>query len=156
MELILILLIGLLVGSLIAFLYYKQKNGNHTAAEYKEQEIKLIQLQSQLDSSKTLFSAQLNDKSIQLEQFKHEVTALQNLLNQQERKLAQTEATQTMLAQNNERYKQELEQLNERYQKEFELIANKILETKTEKFTALNKTNLREILDPLGKYIVQR
>ncbi|NBX27970.1 MAG: DNA recombination protein RmuC, partial [Chitinophagia bacterium] len=52
-------------------------------------------------------------------------------------------------------YKLEIEQLNERYQKEFELIANRILETKTEKFTALNKTNLREILDPLGKYIVE-
>jgi len=155
MEIIIVLLIGLALGSLLSYFYFKQKNGGHSAAAYKESEIKLIQLQSQLDSSKELFSSQLNDKNVQLEQCKQEVTALQNLLSQQERKLAQTEVTQTMLAQNNDRYKQEIEQLNERYQKEFELIANRILESKTEKFTALNKTNLREILDPLGKYIVE-
>ena len=155
MEIIIVLLIGLALGSLLSYFFFKQKNGGHSAAAYKESEIKLIQLQSQLDSSKELFSSQLNDKSVQLEQCKQEVTALQNLLSQQERKLAQTEVTQTMLAQNNDRYKQEIEQLNERYQKEFELIANRILESKTEKFTALNKTNLREILDPLGKYIVE-
>ncbi len=155
MEIIIVLLIGLALGSLLSYFYFKQKNGGHSAAAYKESEIKLIQLQSQLDSSKELFSSQLNDKSVQLEQCKQDVTALQNLLSQQERKLAQTEVTQTMLAQNNDRYKQEIEQLNERYQKEFELIANRILESKTEKFTALNKTNLREILDPLGKYIVE-
>lgn len=155
MEIIIVLLIGLALGSLLSYFYFKQKNGGHSASDYQASEIKLIQLQSQLDSSKELFSSQINDKNIQLEQCKQEVIALQNLLSQQERKLAQTEATQVILAQNNERYKQEIEQLNERYQKEFELIANRILESKTEKFTALNKTNLREILDPLGKYIVE-
>ena len=155
MELILVLLIGLIIGSLVSFLYLKQKNGIHTAVEFKEQEIKLIQLQAQLDSGKEVFTAQLLDKNRQLEQLQQQIESTQNLLQQQERKLAQTEATQAILTQNNERYKQEIEQLNERYQKEFELIANRILETKTEKFTALNKTNLREILDPLGKYIVE-
>jgi len=155
MELILVLLIGLIIGSLISFLYLKQKNGSHTAVEFKEQEIKLIQLQAQLDGGKEVFNAQLLDKNRQLEQLQQQIESTQNLLQQQERKLAQTEATQAILTQNNERYKQEIEQLNERYQKEFELIANRILETKTEKFTALNKTNLREILDPLGKYIVE-
>lgn len=155
MELILVLLIGLIIGSLVSFLYLKQKNGSHTAVEFKEQEIKLIQLQAQLDGGKEVFNAQLLDKNRQLEQLQQQIESTQNLLQQQERKLAQTEATQAILTQNNERYKQEIEQLNERYQKEFELIANRILETKTEKFTALNKTNLREILDPLGKYIVE-
>lgn len=155
MEIIIVLLIGLALGSLLSYFYFKQKTGTHSASDYKASEIKLIQLQSQLDSSKELFNSQINDKNSQLEQYKQEVTTLQNLLSQQERKLAQTEATQVILAQNNERYKQEIEQLNERYQKEFELIANRILESKTEKFTALNKTNLREILDPLGKYIVE-
>jgi len=155
MELILVLLIGLIIGSLVSFLYLKQKNGIHTAVEFKEQEIKLIQLQAQLDGGKEVFNAQLLDKNRQLEQLQQQIESTQNLLQQQERKLAQTEATQAILTQNNERYKQEIEQLNERYQKEFELIANRILETKTEKFTALNKTNLREILDPLGKYIVE-
>jgi len=36
---------------------------------------------------------------------------------------------------------------------EFEIIANRGLETKTEKFTQLNKKNLGDILEPLGKNI---
>ncbi|MFM6944453.1 MAG: hypothetical protein ACKOXV_04130 [Bacteroidota bacterium] len=75
MEIIIILLIGLALGSLLSYFYFKQKNGGHSASDYQASEIKLIQLQSQLDSSKELFSSQINDKSIQLEQCKQEVIA---------------------------------------------------------------------------------
>lgn len=48
---------------------------------------------------------------------------------------------------------QQIEELNKKFTTEFENIANKILETKTQKFTDLNKENLKVILDPLGKNI---
>ncbi|HRO71759.1 MAG TPA: DNA recombination protein RmuC, partial [Chitinophagaceae bacterium] len=51
--------------------------------------------------------------------------------------------------------KQEIEALNKKFQLEFENIANRILESKTEKFTELNKTNLNQILEPLGKNITE-
>ncbi|HEY4337682.1 MAG TPA: DNA recombination protein RmuC [Puia sp.] len=48
---------------------------------------------------------------------------------------------------------QDLESLNRKFSTEFENLANRILETKAEKFTQLNKTNLEALLTPLGKTI---
>lgn len=47
--------------------------------------------------------------------------------------------------------KKEIEEIYRKFNTEFENIANKILETKSEKFTKLNKENLNLILEPLGK-----
>ena len=52
-----------------------------------------------------------------------------------------------------ETQKNQMEELGKKFNIEFENIANKILETKTQKFTELNKINLKDILDPLGKNI---
>lgn len=46
--------------------------------------------------------------------------------------------------------KREIEELGKKFNLEFENIANKILESKGEKFTELNNKNLKAILDPLG------
>ena len=49
--------------------------------------------------------------------------------------------------------KKELEEVRKKLQTEFENIANKLLEDKSKKFTDQNKTNLKEILDPLKEKI---
>jgi DNA recombination protein RmuC len=49
--------------------------------------------------------------------------------------------------------KGEVEKLQEKFIKEFENLANKIFEEKSSKFTEQNKTNLKEILDPLKERI---
>ena len=49
--------------------------------------------------------------------------------------------------------KGEIEELQEKFIKEFENLANKIFEEKSSKFTEQNKTNLKEILDPLKERI---
>ncbi len=49
--------------------------------------------------------------------------------------------------------KGEVEELQEKFTKEFENLANKIFEEKSSKFTEQNKTNLKEILDPLKERI---
>jgi len=74
-------------------------------------------------------------------------TASQRLATQ----TASNEALQEKLA----TQKQEIEALNKKFNLEFENIANRILETKTEKFTELNKSNLDRILEPLGKNITE-
>ncbi len=48
---------------------------------------------------------------------------------------------------------QELDNLNKRFMMEFENVANRLLETKTERFTQLNKVNMAAILEPLDKSI---
>ena len=52
-----------------------------------------------------------------------------------------------------ETQKREIETLRKQFTAEFEIIANKILEDKSEKFTKLNKENLANILNPLGENI---
>ena len=74
-------------------------------------------------------------------------TALQQLATQ----TANNEALQSKLS----TQKEEMEVLNKKFNLEFENIANRILETKTQKFTELNKTNLNLILEPLGKNITE-
>lgn len=52
-----------------------------------------------------------------------------------------------------ETQKREIETLRKQFTAEFEIIANKILDEKSEKFTKLNKENLANILNPLGDNI---
>ena len=49
--------------------------------------------------------------------------------------------------------KTEVEKLQEKFTKDFEILANKILEDKSSKFTETNKENLKNILDPLHEKI---
>jgi DNA recombination protein RmuC len=50
-----------------------------------------------------------------------------------------------------EEQKGQLEKLQERFTKEFELLANKIFEEKSQKFTDQNRTQLDILLQPLGE-----
>jgi DNA recombination protein RmuC len=65
--------------------------------------------------------------------------------------LATANAENKALKDNLETQKKDIEELGKKFNMEFENIANKILDNKTEKFTELNKSNLKDILDPLGK-----
>jgi len=49
--------------------------------------------------------------------------------------------------------KSEVEKLQEKFTKDFEILASKILEEKSEKFTAKNKENIEQILNPLQEKI---
>ncbi|MDD4618993.1 MAG: DNA recombination protein RmuC [Bacteroidales bacterium] len=69
--------------------------------------------------------------------------------------LAQAQASNKALQQKLEEQKAEAEQMGKRFNTEFENIANKILDAKSQKFTEMNKTNLNNILEPLGKNIAE-
>lgn len=84
----------------------------------------------------------------ELQQVKLELAAALRQLSTQ---TANNEALQEKL----NTQKQEIEVLNKKFNLEFENIANRILESKTEKFTELNKANLNLILEPLGKNITE-
>ncbi|MFD1293919.1 DNA recombination protein RmuC [Lutibacter holmesii] len=49
--------------------------------------------------------------------------------------------------------KAEVSQLQEKFTKDFEILANKILEEKSSKFTEQNKENIKQILNPLQERI---
>ncbi len=52
-----------------------------------------------------------------------------------------------------EDHKKEVENLQDKFSKDFEILASKILEEKSEKFTAKNKENIEQILNPLREKI---
>jgi len=67
--------------------------------------------------------------------------------------LSSLKADYTNLQQKLEENKKEVEQLQEKFTKEFENLANKIFEEKSNKFAEQNKSNLKEILNPLKERI---
>jgi DNA recombination protein RmuC len=95
------------------------------------------------------------DKNAGLEVVKEELKIAKNELSASNQALATAKANNEALNEKLQTQKDEMEALGKKFNTEFENIANKILETKTEKFTELNKTNLTSILEPLGKNITE-
>ncbi len=127
-------LAGAYLGNLIAQLRNKTQTGKleERINQLKEQEEKLQErLQYTIDERETIrkekdfLNTELVKRNAQNEN-------LERKLNEQ---------------------KEELEKLQEKFTKEFENLANKILDTKSEKFTKQNKDNLDILLKPLQEKI---
>lgn len=67
--------------------------------------------------------------------------------------LARKDADYENLMHKNKEQKLEIEEIQDNFRKEFEIIASKILEQKTEKFTEQNRHNIKTLLDPLQEKI---
>ena len=179
-EKYMLLIIGFIVGAGVAFLWVKQnysvKNATLQAnlenlnAELGYKSSEITGLNTQIEEQKTAISA--NDKDIATKQatigaFEKELLKLQeqfdkltesystktddfNTLNKQ---LATALAVNNALDEKLTTQKEEIEKLGEKFNTTFENIANKILDTKSEKFTKLNSENLKAILEPLGENI---
>ena len=97
----------------------------------------------------------VTDKNTAIESVAEELRTTKNELSETGKELATANATNVALNEKLQTQKDEMEVIGQKFNKDFELIANKILETKTEKFTEVNKTNLEAILKPLGKNITE-
>lgn len=95
----------------------------------------------------------LREKNIAITDLTEEWKTVRKELSETNQALATAKAANQALDEKLQRQKEEMEGLGRKFNTEFENIANKILETKTEKFTALNKLNLSSILHPLGEKI---
>ena len=69
--------------------------------------------------------------------------------------LQESELNRTQLLKQLDEQKEELQQLQEKFTQEFEILAQKILEEKSEKFAEQNQKNIKLILDPLKEKIKQ-
>ena len=99
---------------------------------------------------------QIRQMGLQIEQLQKQISSLSTdkdtLRNEREAmtiQLTKKEADFDNLLDRNKEYRLEVEQLQEKFTQEFELLANKILEEKTNKFTEQNKESLKNILTPL-------
>lgn len=155
MEIIL-LIAGLAVGIALGFLLANRKASATLLAE-KEQ---FGRLDKEFTTLKATSEAQLNaarqsvqDKNEDLDKLKTDYQKLQEEANSLNRQYATVNAQNKALQDKLDTQKTEIEELGKKFNTEFENLANRILESKTQKFTDLNKSNLNAILEPLGKNI---
>ncbi len=133
MEMV-ILLGGLLIGMAVGWFIAKFKFSADNSFLIAEQE-----------KSKAL-STQLIEVKRDLEAERHKNLELNS-------SLSTTEADYRNLQEKLTEQKKELENLQEKFSEQFENLANKIFEEKSKKFTEQNKSNLTDVLKPLGEKI---
>jgi DNA recombination protein RmuC len=134
---IVLLLIGLIVGAVLAFLFLKSRSeGTVSAAAEKARqlELSLFELKTERAQQSKETENRLQAEHTRLVDLSKELASAENENGNLTRKLAEQKA--------------ELEQLNQKFTKEFENLANRILEEKSQRFTDQNKTNLDIILNP--------
>ncbi len=125
-------LIFLVAGLVIGFLISKMKW--KTKFDYTEQKLELT-----------------NESLKHLEiKFTEEQKLKNNLHNENQQLKFQLQQLQTKL----DEQKKEVEELQKKFSHQFEVLAEKIFDQKSEKFTSLNQKNIKQILDPLKEKII--
>lgn len=153
MEIILTIT-GIIAGIIIGWLLGIQKSNSANRNEREKDLLKYNELNKDyiLVTAKLQAAMQtIEEKRSELTVKAEEVTRNTAELTLANRQLAVAFADNKALQEKLDTQKQQIDDLNKKFTTEFENIANRILETKTEKFTELNKNNLTAILEPLGK-----
>lgn len=163
-ETITIILVALLfstIGYFIGAYVSKLKKTTEASGLTERNQQLQVQLQSQKEATQNQLEQQFNQFKTQSETQLQQVVKLEQQrekllaeLNELSMKLAKREADFTNLQVRNNEQKEEVAQLQEKFSKEFENLANKILDEKTNKFTELNKENIKGILNPLQEKIL--
>lgn len=134
----------------------RQKEIDKLKAEIISSADSFSRVQNSLSSATASLQATnrtINEKNAEIKLLKEDYSKKVEELNLNNQNLATAVAKNAALTENFVAQKTEMEELSKKFNLEFENIANKILETKTEKFTELNNINLKMILEPLGKNI---
>jgi DNA recombination protein RmuC len=146
------LIIGILIGTVIAWLILKSKLQSLKGTSPEELEklkVKISDLsieKSRVDERNKLTEENLKQVSADLSSERAKNTLLNSELSSLK---SNYNNLQTRLVEQ----KDEVEKLQEKFTKEFENLANKIFEDKSSKFTSQNKENLDQILKPLNDKI---
>lgn len=158
--LILAILISAAIGGYLGMLFTKLKS----KSEKSTLEERNANLQQQFNEFKAFHNSE-NQK--QNETFNHQLNELRQQITKteneredirREKEFLNAELTRRNteydnLQQQNLKRDEELAQQQEQLRKDFELLANKILEEKSNKFTEQNKENIKNILNPLQEKI---
>ncbi|MBL7854241.1 MAG: DNA recombination protein RmuC [Cyclobacteriaceae bacterium] len=128
--------VGVVLGWFIARARSLAETQNQTAAYLAEQE-----------KNRNL-ATQLQELKADLEKARNQVLELTN-------SLASTEADYRNLEERLAERKNELTELQEKFAAQFKNLANDIFEEKSKRFTEQNKSNLFDLLKPLGEKITE-
>ncbi|WP_417557892.1 DNA recombination protein RmuC [Mesoflavibacter zeaxanthinifaciens] len=159
--LIIAILISAAIGGYLGMLFTKLKS----KSEKSTLEERNANLQQQFNEFKDFHDSE-NQK--QNETFNHQLNELRQQITKTENEredirrekdflnaeLTRRNTEYDNLQQQNLKRDEELAQQQEQLRKDFELLANKILEEKSNKFTEQNKENIKNILNPLQEKIL--
>ncbi len=114
---------------------------------------RFLKKQASLESENNLL--QTNDKFLKEknEELNHQLELKETQILELTSSLSSKNSDLSHLNEKLNEQKQDLEKLQDRFRIEFKNLANEILEEKSQKFTQQNKSNLDEILKPLGEKI---
>jgi DNA recombination protein RmuC len=133
--------IGLYIGKLLAKIYFeKEKTALEKEKSTYEERVLLLQ-QSKDTIENNFIELQKDIKANQLEK--------EHLLKANTAQESDIKNLQLKL----DEHKEEVENLQKKFTNDFEVLANKILEEKSTKFTNQNRENIKNILEPLEKKI---
>ncbi len=135
---IIYLFVGLVIGALL--LYFVTNNQFMKKHAGLESENKTLQANEQFIKEKY---NELNQQMLLKDDQILDLTA----------KLSARSTDLTHISEKLSEQKQDVEKLQDKFRIEFKNLANEILEEKSQKFTQQNRTNLDEILKPLGEKI---
>jgi len=147
---IIYLIIGLIVGFVLAFLFLKSKKTIPIEEANKlNEQVNLLKVEAGkfserinlLDKDRSSLQAELKIEREKSEKLTSENSSLKSDYTNLQTKLSEQKA--------------EIEKLQEKFTKEFENLANKIFKEKTDEFSKQSKTNLQEILNPLKERITE-
>lgn len=115
---------------------------------------KLSETKSFLASANTLNiekDKEIEECRIELSDLNNEYRVLNKQFSTSKEELISSEEKNKNLLEKLETQKEELNKIGEKFANEFKVLANSILEEKSEKFTEQNKTNLKTLLAPLDE-----
>ncbi|WP_296619431.1 DNA recombination protein RmuC [Marivirga sp.] len=146
MEIIAVI-IGLVVGVVLAYFILKSQNKNGDELEgVKEEKQQLLTELSVIKSQKeNLFAELKSEKEAHTQEREKNV--------QLNRQLSTVESDYKNLKIKLDEHKSELAELQQQFKNEFKNLAQEIFEEKSKKFTDQNKTNIGELLNPLREKI---
>ena len=137
------LIVGIAIGVIATWLILKSKFST----------VSIDPRTVELDRENAKLTAQLNSIIAERKKSDDQLIVLQNTSIDLNKKLSAKEAEMIGLEKRLLENKAELENLQEQFKKEFENLANKIFEEKSKKFTEQNKTQIDDLLKPLGEKI---
>jgi DNA recombination protein RmuC len=141
---ILLVLVGLVAGSAAGWLVARFKFSAENVAKA-----------SSITSAVTVEQEKNRVLQSQVTELKSELLHERNRVLELNNSLAATEADYRNLQEKLMDQKKELETMNDKFAVQFKNLANDIFEEKSKKFTEQNKSNIFDMLKPLGEKIVE-
>lgn len=155
MEIILII-IGIAAGAVIGYLFARSVSSNVIQAErikYAETDREFAAFKARMENEVENVQKQMSEKQQEIQTVVEKMAVKDQLLGEQNVKIAEKEAEIKTLKEKLDTLKVEIDKIGEKYAAEFKNLANEILEDKSQRFTQKNKENLEAILKPLDDNI---